>query len=628
MNIPDNNCILRIACICWGILSTGNAPAQEQPDSTRVEYLDEVVVSDSRFQLKREQSGKTVVQFTAEDLERQRGRSVLDIINTASGLELSGSRGRSGEVVGVFARGGRGRQVVVLIDGVRVTDPSSFAQEYDLRLLPVSEIGSIEIIKGAASTLYGANAATAVISINTKKAQGKPLSARFQTFLGTQQPADRQRYNLGAIRNNGNISGSSGRWDYRLSFSHDYTNGMSSIATDDPETDPNSLFGAGLDLGYRFSKGGHIRVYANWRDLDSEYDEGFGLVDAPYRFISKQERLGTATRIGYKGGSLNLNAAYSWYDSENFSAFPNQFQGENLVVDFFNKLVIGENLHTVVGINYLREEAQLSPEATYTLLDPYVNLVFTGESGLNVNSGLRLNTHSEYGNTFIYSLNPSYVFKAGKYRLKAMGSYATAYITPSLTQLFGPFGANPSLEPERNTTVEGGLEIARGTGFRGSMVYFNRKEENFVFFNNSTAVFSNADDTVRAQGIEVETVWKPVSGVVVHANYTYTDRSGDIAIRIPRHKLNASFFYRLTEKISVLADYSLTGKRFDTDFSSFEEVELDAFGLLGFTLNHTFIPDKANAFIRVDNVFNADYTEVIGFTTRGRNLGVGLELKF
>ena len=111
-----------------------------------------------------------MIRIGSEELSRNRGRSLPELINTKSGIEISGSRGRAGEVLGAFVRGGRGRQLIVLIDGLRVSDPSSFSQEFDLRLLPLDNIASIEIIKGANSTLYGANAATAVINITTKDA--------------------------------------------------------------------------------------------------------------------------------------------------------------------------------------------------------------------------------------------------------------------------------------------------------------------------------------------------------------------------------------------------------------------------------------------------------------------------
>ncbi|MEP3384295.1 MAG: TonB-dependent receptor plug domain-containing protein, partial [Flavobacteriaceae bacterium] len=132
--------------LCAAILAGKGLSAQDaQQDSIQVQQLDEVVVSDSRFQLKRENSGKTVIKITAEELERNQGKTIAELINTKSGIEITGSRGRDGSVFGVYARGGRGKQVLIIIDGVRVADPSSFSAEYDLRLLSTPKVESIEI---------------------------------------------------------------------------------------------------------------------------------------------------------------------------------------------------------------------------------------------------------------------------------------------------------------------------------------------------------------------------------------------------------------------------------------------------------------------------------------------------
>ncbi|MDX1332620.1 MAG: TonB-dependent receptor plug domain-containing protein, partial [Robiginitalea sp.] len=159
---------------------------QQPSDSIPTQELQEVVVTDTRIPLKREQSGKTVIQLGREDLDRYQGQSFPEVLNQLGGFEISGSRGRPGEVLGVFARGGRGRQVLVLVDGLRVTDPSSAAREFDLRLLPLSSIESVEIVKGATSVLYGANAATAVINIKTRAAADRPLALRVEGSTGTQ----------------------------------------------------------------------------------------------------------------------------------------------------------------------------------------------------------------------------------------------------------------------------------------------------------------------------------------------------------------------------------------------------------------------------------------------------------
>ena len=601
--------------------------AQEKKDSMELQELDEVVVSDSRFRLKRENSGKTVIKISPEELVNNQGKTVAEIINTKSGIEINGSRSRQGEVMGVFARGGRGRQVLILIDGVRVSDPSSFSQEYDLRLLATSQVESIEIIKGASSTLYGMSAATAVINITSKKASNKKISGDFQSSIGTNQSSSEQNYNIADFSNSALVSGSLDSFTYSLGFSNVYTNGLSSIITETNEEDPFSRYNIDLNLGYKFNDKINLTIYANQTNLNSAYDESFGLVDAPYTFLTEQKRLGISSKWKYKKGDLNLNGSFTNYKSDNKSAFPSMFEGNNYVIDLFSRYTFEDRIYAILGVNYNLDRAEVEGIQEFSLIDPYANLVYVSPFGLNLNAGLRLNIHSEYGSQIVYNFNPSYSIALDDGYLKFMGSYATSYITPSLSQLFGMFGANTQLEPETNRTAEGGLEYKATENLRLSALYFNRKEENFVFFDNSLFQYFNAPNTINVQGLEVQLNWAPIVNMNLIANYTFTERKGDNAIRIPKHSFNAALSYSISKKTFTSLTYAYTGKRLDTDFNTFDDEVLDPFSTFGIYLSHEVMSNKLKFFLNIDNIFNTNFTEVIGFTTRGRNLRLGLNLK-
>ena len=110
-------------------------------------------------------------------------------------------------------------------------------------------------------------------------------------------------------------------------------------------------------------------------------------------------------------------------------------------------------------------------------------------------------------------------------------------------------------------------------------------------------------------------------------NYTFTERKGDNAIRIPKHKVNATFSYTFSEKTNASLSYQYTGDRFDTDFSSFPSVDmaLEPFSLVNLYAGHQ-ISNNFKVFINAENLFNEDFVEVLGFTTRGRNISVGFNL--
>lgn len=617
----------RVLGISVAVLLMSSVKGQEQKkDSIKTQKLDEVVVSDSRFELKRENSGKTIIKIDAEELQHSQGKSLAEIINTKSGIEITGSRGREGTILGVFARGGRGRQVLVLIDGVRVSDPSSFSQEYDLRLLSAANIESVEILKGAASTLYGTNAATAVINITTKKVSERKVALNVQASRGTNQTSKDQNYNLSQAFNSVLLGGTLEKFTYQMGFSNRYSDGLSAIITPQNQEDSYSQINTDVKLGYQFSDNFKIGVYANQTKLNTEYDESFGLFDADYLFLSDQKRAGLTSEYKYRQGSLNLNMAYTNYDSENKSAFPSTFKGENYVVDVYNKLSFNDKFFAIIGLNYIKDQTKFTTTKDFSIIDPYANMVYVSDIGFNLNLGARLNNHSEYGSHFVYNVNPSFAIKTEDGYLKVLTTYATSFITPSLTQLFGNFGANPDLEPEDNRTIEGGLEYAMNDKLRVSAVYFNRKEENFVFYDNITGTYGNASETIDAQGAEIELNWQPNDKIRLSSNYTYTERKGDAAIRLPKHKVNAALGYAFSKKTYASMDYRYTGQRLDTDFNTFSDIALEPFSILNINAEHELLPNKLKLFLGISNVFNAEYTEIIGFTTRGRNIRAGFTI--
>jgi vitamin B12 transporter len=189
------------------------------------------------------------------------------------------------------------------------------------------------------------------------------------------------------------------------------------------------------------------------------------------------------------------------------------------------------------------------------------------------------------------------------------------------------FGANPLLEPETNRTAEGGLEYKANETLRLSALYFNRKEDNFVFFDNTLFQYFNATNTINAQGLEAQLDWVPLEKMNLIANYTFTERKGDNAIRIPKHSVNAALSYNFSGKTYTSLTYAYTGKRLDTDFNTFNDEVLDPFSTFGFYISQEVMTNKLKFFLNVENVFNTNFTEVIGFTTRGRNLRLGLSLK-
>ncbi|MDX1317456.1 MAG: TonB-dependent receptor plug domain-containing protein, partial [Xanthomarina gelatinilytica] len=538
--------------------------AQQQAVSTEVETLEEVVITDSKFYLNRENSGKVITKITSEELEKQQGKSVAEIINATAGIEINGANSQAGQNLNYYVRGGKNRQVLILIDGIAVSDPSQIANDYDLRLLNANQVESIEILKGASSTLYGSGAGTAVINIKLKEASKKAISANFKSTIGTNQSQEDTNYNLNNFQNNVSVNGTLNKLSYLASFGNQYTDGLSSLANG-TETDVYNAINGNLKLGYRFSEAFKMTVYGSWDKFKADFDDGFAGMDSNDLSTTKQQRYGFSPEYTYKKGSLSLNAAYNKVERDIESSYPALYNAESFTADLFNRYTFSKTLYTVLGVQVKQDhmesftipfggtdfEQGIDPEiAKYTNVDPYANVVYVSAYGLQVNAGARLNNHSEYGNHVVYSLNPSYKKDFNFGYLKGLASYGTAYITPSLYQLFDPLYGNKDLQPEENATFEVGAEIHFNDKATVSVVYFNRKEENFIDFvdlGSWVYQYQNVNENFKASGIEFVADYNITKTLKLSANATYTKVDEDLSLRIPELKVNGLLGYQLCE---------------------------------------------------------------------------------
>ena len=155
-----------------------------------------------------------------------------------------------------------------------------------------------------------------------------------------------------------------------------------------------------------------------------------------------------------------------------------------------------------------------------------------------------LNNHSEYGSHLIYSVNPSFRKESDFGYLKGLISYSTAYITPSLYQLFEPTYGNSDLMPEENTTIELGTELKLKDKAIFSLVYFNRKEHNFIDFldlGNFVYQYKNVDEDFTASGFELTAGYNFSEKISINTNATYTKVEEDLNLRIPKFKGQCPF---------------------------------------------------------------------------------------
>lgn len=639
-------------CIGGVFLCTSLAFSQ-QAENEMIESLDEIVLIDSKFELNRENSGKVVTTITAEDLEKSRGQSLPEIINRISGIEINGSRSNEGQNLGYYVRGGRNREVVIMVDGIQLNDASSIANDFDLRLLALDQVASIEIIKGASSTLYGSGAAAAVINIITKEPVDRSIGLQYQTMIGTNNTADNNNLNVSRFEQTVGVSGRLSKFDYQVNFSNRYSENISAVrapAGSEFEDNPFNKHNLYARAGYRLSENLRFYFFGNIDKFNSSYDDAFMYADANNKLISEQMRTGSHWIATYTNGSFIFSDSYTEIKREIVSAYPNKFDAKVYTFDAHNKYIFNDRFHTVLGVNGNFSEfnsynipfgetgfqrAVGADIANFDIIDPYINVVYLSGFGLNLNAGTRLNIHSEYGSHMVYNINPSYVFNTENGYIKALTSFSTAYITPSLYQLYDSSYGNIELSPEESKTLEGGMEYKTPT-WRFSGVYFKRFTTNFVDFvivdpANFIYRYENIMDEFMASGVEAELAVSVTNKLNFVANYTFTEADERFALRIPKHKINSSLSYNINKKTNVALIYQYNDERKDSFYNSEtfgnEQVELRSYSILDLFMDHR-ISNNLKIFAGITNLTNEEYEEIYRFNTLGRNTRFGLSFNF
>ena len=450
--------------------------------------------------------------------------------------------------------------------------------------------------------------------------------------MGTNQSEEDQDFNtISDYSNAVTFQAKKDKLSLLVSGGQQFTDGLSAAIGE--ESDAFSRIDGLFKIGYAFSDRLTINASATYNKLDSDFDNGFPVEDADFTFDGEQSRFTLSSKYSYKNGSINFNGAFNQITRSFQSNFPSAFDSESLIFDVFNKYTFNNKFYTILGVNIIDNKTLFSSEQDATTVDPYANAVYVSDFGLNVNAGLRLNNHSEYGTNLIYNFNPSYVIKTKEGYLKFLGSYATSFIAPNLSQLFGPFGPNTELEPEENTTIEAGVEYKLSNSIRISALYFDRNERDRIifFFDNATfeSQFRNQDEEANFNGFELELEAKPLKGLNITANYTFIDNDTELAARIPKSSVNGLLGYSFSTKTYASLSYQFNADRQDVFFDPITfastPVTLDSYSVLDLYVKHR-ITDKLSAFASLNNIFNEEYQEVLNFTTRGRNARFGISL--
>jgi vitamin B12 transporter len=632
---------LAAAFVC--LLPASLARAQDEP---AMGELDEtIVITATRTVRPVDRVGSSVTVIDAEDIARHQDRFVVDALERVPGVTVRRQSNRPGSQTSIFIRGADSDQTLVLLDGVRLHDPSAPNREAILDHLGVVDIERIEVLAGPQSVLYGSDAIGGVINIITRRGEGPPTGTlRFDG--GTYSTFD-----LSA-----GVRGGGERHHYALSLSRIDSDGFSARSTpgsDDDGYGRTSIF-ARLGVGDE-----RLGVEGSFQWLDAEIDIDSGANTATSRTDSRQYALSVAPHVSLLDGRWEQTLTGSLHRAERRNrgqgfVLPSEFTGALYELDWQHVLRPAAWLTTVVGGEYQHESGEFDlskvgfprVEATADSGAVYLDQQLELGKYIDVTAGLRVELHDRFGSEQTGRVTA--VVRLGQTGGALHGSLANGFKAPTLAQLFNDsFGsANRNLTPEESFGWDLGYRQRLGSRASFGVTWFGNEIDDLILavFDPATGSFPNRNvENVRTRGWEIGFHAVLLEGcrrlgdLTTQVAYTLTDTkaqdaasfgviSGGRLLRRPRHEAFGDLTWSPHEKLELTVDVLYVGGRFDIDpilFSPFEArsyVKVDVSGRVQ-------LLEQLELFARIENVGNEQYEDVAGFETSGRAFYGGFRLE-
>ncbi len=618
--------------------------------------LKEVVVTPTRNITAVSQTPSSVYVVTAKELKERGFVYVKNALKYISGISVV-SNGAFGGLTAVSVRGLPSYYTKIMIDGVDVSDPSNPQPYFNLANLTVNDIERIEIVEGAQSGLYGANAIGGVINIITKKGKGKPVFRYSQL--------------AGSYRTFGESASSSGSYD-RISFYlniHRFdTNGISKMDKYNPddnsysrgdEKDSYHKTDFYSDIEYSFSEnfklGALVKLYKTQNYLDNGW-----YVTSDYRYLpddaseSNNTPQAKSLRVhehfalskiyasaNYAGMTLKFDAYYYQHFRYYKSAPPYwlDYKGKRWGSSFVGSYKKGGFVFTG-GVEQKMDKYEDS-SGFRKLRYNYAAFLEAQHSfgGFTLQAVGREDKYKTFGRHFTYKLGLSYSLKGAGTTFKA--NYSTGFRAPSIWELYAPanpswyfLGGNRDLKPEKAKSWDFGVE----QGFYNRRIvagvtYFKSIVKDRIAYSTDPTTWKSTYENIRgktvAHGVEVNLRVKPFRAVEAGVNYTYTRSrnpdTGKQSARIPYRTVTGYVTFKgLNNRLSATIDGRYIGKRYDDKNNT---IQTGKYAVFDFTAVYR-LNKSLEASLIVKNIFDRFYQEVYGYSTPGRSAFFRLTLTF
>lgn len=586
-----------------------------------IPQLDSVVVTANRQPQVLEESMGDITVVSREQLQNAGADSISTILARQPGVQITDNGGRQ-TPTGIMLRGANANHTLLLIDGMRVN--SAVQGGANWMTLDPAAIERIEILRGAASSLYGSDAIGGVINIITRKGDtDRPLSAWADLGIGSQE----------TFKAATGFSGAAAGWDYSLTASMAESDGYSTttpaaaFGNHHPDDDGYHQHTVAGSLGYRWAAGQHLGVSFYNSYINGDYDSGEWSHPA-YALTRQQAYSLTSTNdiTADWQSVLRLGLSKEAYDDR---AWDTTFSSLLRSYSWQNNIRLNDNHKLAAYVERIEERPLHSAGMDVNRRDTNaVGAIYNGRFGRHsLQASLRNDNISGYGNETTGGLG----YDLALTEAWTIGVAAnTGFHAPTFSDLYYPGSENPDLNPEKSRNIEAHARYESGGLKLGATVYQN-KIRDLLTWDNSTFRMENVDRaTLRGATLTAEYAW---DATTLRASADFlrprNDNTGERLLRRARQHYMVAAEHRF-DALRLGAEYQFTGKREDTatdpaTFASYRTT-LGGYSLLNLTAAYDLTPN-ASVQVRWNNVFDKDYANAYGYRTAGSNFFVNLSLR-
>lgn len=556
--------------------------------------------------------------ITAEDIEDRKFKTVVEALNSLSGVSIS-SNGGIGQTSSVYLRGMDSKRTLVLIDGIRLNDPTGLSGA-NFEHLMINDIERIEVIKGAQSSIWGADASAGVINIITKSAKD-----------GTHGNATIEygRYNSKIAR--ANISHKNENFDAKLSATRVDTDGFSAISPKSSEAknyekDAYENTSANIKLGYNLDENNRISTSYEVIDTKVNYDD----------FTANDDEIANnlthLANITYENkNDIAITKIYTNYTDIKREYSTNTPKYKGIVKEYGVNTSINylTSSNVTLGADYKKFENKANLNKDYDNKGIFIsntNKFFDDKTIFT--QALRYDRYSDFENKTTGKIGiKQYLVED----LNISANYGTGYNVPTFENLFAPtktyfastYLSNPDLNPEKTKGYDVGIEYK---GF--SITYFNTKVNNLIQSVRIAPGISqnqNINGDSKFKGTEIAYKNEVIEDLLLNLSYTNLsakDTKGDKLLNRPTNKFNFGVDYYGLKDFHFNVNGEYIGTRY-----SWGSVKTGNYTIWNAVVDYD-ISKNFSTYLKLDNIFNKDYQIVDGYATSQRAAYLGIKASF